>query len=219
MIRINKSLEPNILQTNKVAWTTELLDYISNGKKIPKGVYNRYNHSEVKVQLKMECFNKCMYCESVVAHVSHEHIEHIRPKAKDKFPSLTYEWNNLGLSCPVCNMNKGDEYDINLPFINPYIESPEDFIIALGAYIFHKPSNPKGDLTIRILKLNRPDLLERRLERIKVIHNLIDRYVSQTNPILKQAIKDELDIEVSQYKEYYLCVKSLYNSMVDDNQA
>ncbi|MDH7463513.1 HNH endonuclease [Chitinophagaceae bacterium 26-R-25] len=213
MIKINKGTEPAILQTNKQAWTTELLGYIQKGDKVPDGVYNRYNHEEIKIQLKTECNNKCMYCESPIAHVSYEHIEHIQPKAKTKFPNLTYEWANLGLACPVCNMNKGDHFDATLPLINPYVDNPEDFLIALANWIYHKPAKQRGELTTKILKLNRPELLERRLERLDLIRLLIDKYHNEKNLVLKKAIKDEIEIETQKDKPYSLFSRSLYKAM------
>ena len=114
MVKINKLAEPNILTLNKVNWTTDLLGFINRNEKVPPSISSRYNQDDIKKTLRDECNNKCMYCESTIAHVSYEHIEHIKPKAKTKFPELTYEWTNLGLSCPICNMNKGDEYDLKV---------------------------------------------------------------------------------------------------------
>jgi 5-methylcytosine-specific restriction endonuclease McrA len=215
MIKINKRPEPNILTVNKAAWTAELLGYIGRNEKVPSNVSNRYNQNDIKDELRNECSNKCMYCESPVAHVSYEHIDHIKPKAKTKFPELTFEWTNLGLACPVCNMNKGDEYDNNLPIINPYIENPSDFILALGHFLYHKPANTKGELTKRQLKLNRPELLERRQERLESISRLIDKYHSETNLTLKQAIRAEIEIEIEDDKPYSLCAKSIFEAMMN----
>lgn len=214
MIKINKSAEPNVLSINKMAWTTELMEYINADTKVPDGVYSRYNCSAVKEVLRKECQNKCMYCESQVSHVSYEHIEHIKPKAKTKFPQLTYEWKNLGLACPVCNMNKGDEYDINLPFIDPYVDDPSLYFVALGHFIYHKNANPRGELTKRILKLNRPDLIERRLERLESIARLIDKYHSEANLTLKTAIKAEIETEILDDKPYSFCARSLYDALI-----
>lgn len=214
MIKISKKPEPNILSVNKVNWTNELLGYIRRNEKVPSSVSNRYNQQEVKIVLRNECRNKCMYCESPIAHISYEHIEHIKPKAKTKFPELTFAWENLGLACPVCNMNKGDEYDVDLPFVNPYKEEPSDFIFALGHFIYHQPANARGDLTRRQLKLNRPELLERRKERLDSIIRLIEKYHSETNQTLKNAIKEEIEIEIMDDKPYSICANSIYNAMI-----
>ena len=112
-------------------------------------------------------------------------------------------------------MNKGDEYDNNLPIINPYIENPSDFIFALGHFLYHKPANSKGELTKRQLKLNRPELLERRQERLESISRLIDKYHSETNLTLKQAIRVEIEIEIEDDKPYSLCAKSIFEAMMN----
>jgi uncharacterized protein (TIGR02646 family) len=215
MIKINKGGEPNILVNNKVVWTTELMGYINTNVKVPDGVYNRYNNNEVKAALKTECSNKCMYCESNVSHVSYEHIEHIKPKAKTKYPTLTYEWDNLGLACPICNMNKGDQYDLNLPFINPYMDNPSLYFVAIGHFIYHKHANQRAEITKRIIKLNRPELIEKRLERLESISRLIDKYHSETNLTLKAAIKAEIEIEILDDKPYSFCAKSLYDALMN----
>lgn len=214
MIKITKGAEPDILKDNKENWTKELLDHISKNEKISSTLSSKYNQKEVKDSLKRECRNKCMYCESNVSHVAHEHIEHIKPKARDKYPELTYEWQNLGLACPVCNMNKGAEYDINLPFINPYEEDPQDSFIALGAFLYSRPGVQRAELSKRKLDLNRPELIEKRNERIESIIRLIERYHSISNLTLKQSILEEINIEINEDKPYSLCMKSIYNVMV-----
>ncbi|MEG8241503.1 HNH endonuclease [Acinetobacter baumannii] len=62
-------------------------------------------------------------------HIHHGDIEHIFPKALDQ--SKRYEWNNLTLSCEICNQNKSN-HDPNLNHIlNPYIDNPESSLIFL----------------------------------------------------------------------------------------
>ncbi|WP_182275259.1 HNH endonuclease [Bacillus velezensis] len=34
---------------------------------------------------------------------------------KEKFPDLTYSWENLTLACPKCNLNKEEYYEDELP--------------------------------------------------------------------------------------------------------
>ncbi|MNF73042.1 HNH endonuclease [compost metagenome] len=176
---------------------------------MPAAVSNRYNHSDVKGALKVEAKHKCMYCESKVSHVSYEHIEHIKPKAKDKYPELTFEWGNLGLACPVCNMNKSDEYDPNLPFLNPYVDNPNDYLFASGPYVFGKPGQGRGKLTEKYIKLNRVELVEQRLERIDAIRQLMDSYENEQNPMLKKIIYKELLVELGEDKPYALVLNSM----------
>ena len=196
MIKIIKNPEPQVLKEKKEEWTNRLQEYLQKNIEIPKSLSTKYNQTEVKDALKIECRNKCMYCESTISHIAYDHIEHIKPKAQNKFPELTFVWENLGLSCPICNNKKGSIYDADLPFINPYIDDPADFFIALGGIIKKKPANKRAELTLKILDLNRNELIEQRAERLKLIEKLIDRYCAETNNSLKEAILHEIQIEM-----------------------
>lgn len=209
MIELKKGDKPQILTDNATGWTTELLGFIQRGEKAPANVSNRYNHTDIKESLRSEAKNKCMYCESKVSHVSYEHIEHIKPKAK--YPELTFEWQNLGLACPVCNMNKSDEYDPSLRFLNPFEDKPSDYLFATGPYVFGKPGKDRGKLTEKIIKLNRVDLVEQRLERIEAIRQLMESYEKEQNPTLKKAIYKELVVELDEDKAYSFVLNAMVN--------
>lgn len=185
MIKLSKQAEPKILSVHKVAWTAELLHAIASSPKLPKSIQNRYNEPEIKDLLLKESNSKCMYCESLVGHVAYEHIEHIKPKARAKYPELSFEWSNLGLACPKCNLNKSDDYDEKIPFINPYIDDPLNHFLFLGILIRHKPGDLRAELTEKTLKLNRPELLERRNERFDLISEILDKISSSTDSIKK----------------------------------
>lgn len=104
MIKLIKSQEPDVLAQNGKQWTSDLMGYVKSGSKIPEGIKNKYNHPDIKRALINETHGKCMYCESYISAVAPEHIEHYRPKAV--YPEKTFEWNNLGLACPWCNIKK-----------------------------------------------------------------------------------------------------------------
>lgn len=214
MIKLTKGSEPAILTANKLTWTTELLNLISSNKPVPKTLATKYNNKEVKVALKSECYSKCMYCESKVEYISDLHIEHIKPKAKDKFPELTFEYENLGLACGVCNRHKSDIYDTTLPFINPYIDDPTNHFISCGSFIWAKPGDKQAKLTASELQLNRPDLVEVRGERLKAIKELIDSYHIELNLTLKESIKKQILMEVEKDKVYSFCSKTLVDTLV-----
>jgi len=214
MIRIIKGPEPDILSVNKSKWTKDLLAFLSKDEKVPIDLATSYNHKDVKNALKVESQHKCMYCESSVSHVAHEHIEHIKPKAKFKFPELTFEWQNLGLACPVCNMNKGSEYDPALPFVNPYQDNPNESFIALGHFIYNRPNNPRAELTNKKIELNRAELIEKRKERLESIIRLIEHYHSMGENALKDAILEEIKIEINEDKPYSMCAKSIFEAMM-----
>lgn len=208
MIKLTKGPKPIVLEENETLWKTQLMSHIQNNTPIPPSLSQKYNHDEVKSALKKESHDKCMYCESKVAHITYEHIEHIKPKAKNKYPELTFTWENLGLACPRCNMNKTDEFDDNMPFINPYLDAPHQYFVAGGPYIFPVNSNHKADLTIKQIKLNRAELIEKRVQKINEITNLITVYSSLPEGTLKDITLKELCNEANKDKEYSFIIKA-----------
>lgn len=214
MIKLNKGAEPAILTLNKTNWTNQVLVHIAAGTKVPKSLENNYNIKEIKDALRTECKSKCMYCESKVGHITFEHIEHIKPKAKHRFPNLTFEYTNLGLSCPKCNMNKSDSYDTTNPFINPYNDNPQDHFTAIGAFVWANSGDTRAKITEIEIDLNRSELLETRGERMKTIKNLVDNYNITPTGALKDALKKEIEREIAENKPYSFCAKKLAETLM-----
>ncbi|MEG1400795.1 HNH endonuclease [Bacteroides sp.] len=213
MIKLIKSQEPDILAQYGKQWTNDLMVYANSDRKVPDGIKNKYNHSDIKKALIKETHGKCMYCESYISAVAPEHIEHYRPKAV--YPEQTFEWSNLGLACPWCNIKKSDAFDEACAIVNPYIEDPDDFFVSLGTFVYHKPNNKRAELTEHLLELNRPELIEGRKHILDNIRPLIDRYVSETNPSLKQLIWDNIKKEMGDDKPYAMCVRKLVSILID----
>ncbi len=90
------------------------------------------------------------------AHIEFGEIEHIKPKAKGKYPHLAYDWENLGFACPKCNNAKADEYNEKCIFIDPYSENPALHIFAAHTILFPKFGSERGEFTILKIGLNRP---------------------------------------------------------------
>ena len=212
MIRLHKLAIPLSLQEHKDQWSTELMEYVNRGEKVPDNIKNKYNQEDVKEQLKKETHGKCMYCESFIGAVAYEHIEHFKPKKE--YPLLTFEWSNLGLACPKCNTNKLDDFDETCPFINPYVDNPSDHFISAGTMILSKPNDKRAKITEIKLGLNRPELLEARKERIDSVRLLVDQYVSETNESLKILLLKEIQKEISEDKPYSMCVKAIVRQLI-----
>ncbi|MCH7408948.1 AAA family ATPase [Belliella sp. DSM 111904] len=141
---------------------------------------------------------KCAYCESPISfnRVQSEY-DHFRPKggargldkefSTDHYWWLTYDWNNIYLSCSHCNQYKstwfpveGKRIPLNTPYkeviyhekallIDPCIDKPEEHLIfnEQGGI---EAISPKGATTIEILKLDRSELVNARLEVLKVLY-------------------------------------------------
>jgi 5-methylcytosine-specific restriction endonuclease McrA len=214
MIKLNKSVEPTSLASNKANWTSQVLAHITAGTKVPKSLENNYNTKEIKDALRAESKNKCMYCESTVSHITFEHIEHIKPKAQHRFPQLIFEYSNLGLACPKCNMNKSDTYDSVNPFIDPYTDDPQNHFTAFGAFVWAKPGDIRARISEIEIDLNRPELLETRGERMKTIRDLVDNYNISPVGALRDALKKEIEREIAENKPYSFCASTLVNTLM-----
>ena len=161
-----------------------------------------YGHKNVKAELLAAQFNKCCYCESKLRNTSSGDVEHYRPKAYSQqgkgqpriYPGyywLVYDWDNLFVSCEICNRSHKKNY---FPLSNPdekvrdhsgalYKEKP--LILNPGGcknfckhITFHneiaRGISRAGKTTVEVIGLNRQPLQESRLEKIRILERLCD---------------------------------------------
>jgi uncharacterized protein (TIGR02646 family) len=84
------------------------IEVINKKEYINEKKYNeRYKQDDVKTALKNIYHKKCAFCEQ---QVELRHVEHYRPK--DTYYWLAFSWDNLLLACPLCNTNKGTNFDL-----------------------------------------------------------------------------------------------------------
>lgn len=116
---------------------------------------------------------KCVYCRmNVSTATSYFHIEHIVPKSVH--PEWMYEPFNLCVACPNCNSAKNSQEvlenrDIaDLPakssdylIIHPHIDRYFDNIEIVDGLLY-KGLTEKGENTIKLCNLTRPELLSER---------------------------------------------------------
>lgn len=160
-----------------------------------------YAHPSVKQALLTAQHEKCAFCEAKVLHVSSGDVEHFRPKAavKDATGSplirpgyfwLAYDWDNLLFCCENCNRrHKGSLFPLSDPkkrvrshrvkltgelplFINPASEDPAQYIEFVGETVIAKGGHPRGQATIDELGLERSELREHRLTKLKLLRQL-----------------------------------------------
>lgn len=175
-----------------------------------------YGNKIWKNQLLKDQHYKCCFCESYFQHVAHGDVEHFRPKGGYKQSSddslqkpgyywLAYEWNNLLIACSICNQiakenlfpllnpedrakKTSDDIDGEKPIlINPWKESPEDFIEFNLEVPIGIDSEGRGKQTIELLNLDE-DLDEMRAEKFSSIETLIKviEISNETTPISKE---------------------------------
>lgn len=161
---------------------------------------NIYSHSTVKETLRGDQHEKCCYCEGKFEAFSHGDVEHYRPKKavkqdKDERPLypgyywLAYSWENLYYCCEKCNRSfkKGlfplEEPERRARSHNEDITAERPLIIDPGGsedpreHIGYRKNvaygkSEIGQKTIEIVGLNRDDLLDERLERLKLFGKL-----------------------------------------------
>jgi uncharacterized protein (TIGR02646 family) len=131
--------------------------------------------------------DKCAYCDRPIA-VAERVVDHFRPKggavnlSGEKSPEhywwLTYEWRNLYLSCQECALAKGNKFPVSGQrtaieagwdeiekednvLLDPCADDPESHLIFSKDGIVIA-SAERGEVTIEILNLNRPTLIEQR---------------------------------------------------------
>ena len=167
-----------------------------------------YKHPDNKDALQSASHGKCMYCESSVLHISYGDVEHIKPKSR--YPQLEFDWLNLGFVCSKCNGTKRDKYSEEQPFINPYDEDPDLYLVATGATLWGKTD--RGKHTIVEIGLNRVDLLERRKEKLKVIQSLINAWKGLSSAPEKECIRNLIEELAHESKEHSLCIKSIVDA-------
>lgn len=104
---------------------------------------------------------RCMYCEDSLG----TDIDHFQPIAQA--PARAFVWSNHLLSCSHCNSNeKRDEYPCdpagNCLLVDPTAEDPAVHLGLLLASGLYQARTVKGEETIRVFGLNRPDLVRGR---------------------------------------------------------
>ncbi|MFY4776143.1 HNH endonuclease [Metabacillus sp. RGM 3146] len=191
MISLHKKEKPNILKEKEEAWTNLLLSYVKEKQKIPPSLSKNYRHPDIKKALLSETHGKCAYCESRITHIDYGDIEHILPKSKN--PELTFAWDNFTISCRKCNQSKADYDDKNLPLLNPYKDFPEQEIFFLGPIPFANPKNDRALISLKRLKLDRMELIEKRSEFIEqTLSPLVQLYEKTQNEVVKKEIKQDI---------------------------
>lgn len=213
MIKLYKQEIPVELAEDIKVRTAKLLDLIARNQSVPNSLKYAYKDAEIKKMIQDETNDKCAYCESKILHISFGDVEHIVPKSVR--PELTYTYENLTLACSVCNNKKGNYYDPDNPTINPYEDEPSEHLMAEGMLILRVPGNRKGQVTERILDLNRTCLLERRKERLMSVARLADTYAQEPSETLKTTLALELAKETAASEEFSFVIHAYVSRILD----
>lgn len=186
MIRVRRAPnEPPQLSTI----STEEIDRIHHdypaGPPSRKELGSRF--TEVAPNLWKQQNAKCCYCEIKCRHQGND-VEHYRPASL--YWWLAWSWENLLFACPNCNRwAKNDKFPLQDPsskllpenpppgaelplLIDPSAENPmSEIVFSRDAKSGHwmakaRAGSVRGVVTVTLLKLNAPDLMELRDDHI-----------------------------------------------------
>ena len=224
MIKVNRIEEPKILIEKANLWKQDYLKACENYKQdnSKKGekekAEKKYNHKEVKDSLKKMFNHKCAFCESHITHIDYGQIEHFKPKSK--YPELCFDWHNLLMSCTICNSKafKGDKFPLrneNGPLINPVEEQPNNFFkfeydIDSRTFLVI-PKNKRALTSIKILGLNRDELILLRTRRLSQLLELLTKALDK-NPNNEHVLNDFIDL-FSEKDEFYAFIVNILNNI------
>ena len=158
MKNVTRSAIPASLAANATKWRDELLQWIQANPTatVPATLVKHYAQDDVREALRKMYRDQCCYCEGRIKDVSHDHIEHRQPKSK--FRDRVFDWGNLHLACPQCNIKKGDKWNETAPILDAVVDRPvEDHLTyesgATG--VLRWPKSQRGATTIEHAGLNR----------------------------------------------------------------
>ena len=173
--------------------------------------WSNYSNKKCKDYLRCDFKYQCAYCrlnerDTGVLKASAFEIDHFFPIAlSSEYDGNINEYQNLFYSCSYCNRKKGNYWSSEL--LNPckddiYSEENPSLIVHGEEHQYSiEPQNDKGELFIKVFKLNsraqrnnRREISEEKKRALK-IHQLID--------VLKNTGKNEIDSDsISKLIEY-----------------
>jgi len=116
MIAVQRPPKPQVLQRNGAKWQADLQSVLSLPSPTKNQIaraQNKYRHRAVKDALVAMFHGKCAYCESKITVVTYGSIDHFYPKSA--YVALTFAWENLLLTCDICNDSghKGTQFPLD----------------------------------------------------------------------------------------------------------
>ena len=238
MIAVQRSPQPIILQKNEARWLNELRTAINELQQVRnnpqatkliidraerkvKNAQNKYQQKTIKDSLVKMFHNKCAYCESKIGHVTYGEIEHFYPKGT--YIDKTFDWDNLLLSCQICNnpRHKGTKFPLDRNG-NPLLINPTDGVTAPPVHLKFD-WNPKTQLAsiygrddrgrevVNIFDFNglngRKELIEYRSQYVKKLFFFLQS--AQNGDAEAKALLQEACLPKSEYSAFALALISI----------
>lgn len=187
-------------------------------KSLAKGT--SWSEEDVESQLKADQHGKCYLCErKLIADFQVEHHQ-----SRTNHPDLTYKWSNLFWSCNYCNGKKSASYD---NMVNPTEENVEELIeqrfdFPKSKVVFNSTSTTSIssiDSTIELLgkifngsgkirKIREQQFYDYAKSKVTSFQDMVLTWLNKPTEELKNAIKEQLDIESEFFGFKYWIIKS-----------
>jgi len=238
---------PTVLSNAGIAEKNAICQSFVEGKRQFAFDANIYGHIEVKSALRAIQYDKCCFCEAKIGHISYGDIEHYRPKKgwiqenealnSPGYYWLAYDWDNLLLSCQICNqrhkknffplldnsrraLNHESDIATEVPFfVKPDAENPADFIEFKEEIPFPIDNGQRGTLTIQTLGLDREPLNENRrtkLTPIRILYNLA-KDIPGTSPGIRKRALDEIKKIATEYTADHAEYAAMFRAFFKEN--
>lgn len=201
MRKLTKATPPHTISERGTALTRSYVEAPHKQKPSP------WRAADIVSRLHEETLHKCAYCESKIAAVAWDHVEHIAPKSR--FPELVLDWDNLTVACPRCNQYKGDYWTAETPLLNPYVDNPQECLMFEHGILLPQPGDERARITVLQLRLHRPDLKERReaalAQMVSLVHDW-GRAPDDLKPAIEELVLEAVDasVEYVSFRRAYL---------------
>ena len=149
---------PKSLAANATHWRSTLLQWVRENptSRVPDALVKHYAQNDVREALRKMYRDLCCYCEGRIKDVSHDHIEHRQPKSE--FRDRVFDWDNLHLACPKCNVKKGDKWCKTAPILDAVMDRPIENHLTYkcgDTGVLRWPKSLRGATTVKHADLNR----------------------------------------------------------------
>lgn len=223
MLKINKENEPSLFSEPKfLAVKNKFLATLEDKEQIDYSLFGRFLR-EIRILLAEESQGRCVYCEQEIGITSYGQVDHFYPRFE--YPNRCFDWDNLFLSCQLCNNVKGN-FDPckngELEILHPaYDDIQSQISTNESGYLVG--NSVRAINTIDLFKLNRDQLVAQRKKNNIIMRLSNEGYSSASSILFNNGYYDNflnnilkleqlLTIEINDVNQ-----KQLFNHMVYAN--
>jgi uncharacterized protein (TIGR02646 family) len=176
-MKMERPQQPDWLKINYKKWGIRFKKKLANPTLKNDFIWATYQRKKVNTILlpilRDSTKKHCAFCDDKIKKGT---IEHFRPSSK--CPRLSYVWHNLFPCCSDCQ-EKRNEFTKELlkpdkpeyKFSNYFLYNSISGMIEINPRVNEKDQK-KAEETIRIYKLNRPELIEARMDCFECYQNV-----------------------------------------------